>query len=109
MSINYTNSYIVHISNIKDKNELIKELSEQLKFPDYFGYNWDALYECLTDLSWIQERHIVIVHDFKLNIDIESLNTYLYLLYDANNKWKEKDEHTLEILFHQDGTSKRDY
>lgn len=40
MGIDYTNSFIVHISDIKDKNELIKELSEQLKFPDYFGYNW---------------------------------------------------------------------
>jgi len=45
------------------------------------------------------------VHDFKLNINAESLNTYLDLLYDANKKWKEKDEHTLEIVFHQDGAT----
>ena len=45
------------------------------------------------------------MHDFKLNINAESLNTYLDLLYDANKKWKEKDEHTLEIVFHQDGAT----
>lgn len=29
-------------------------LKEQLSFPDYYGYNLDALYDCLTDLPEIQ-------------------------------------------------------
>jgi RNAse (barnase) inhibitor barstar len=36
-------------------------LSSQLRLPDYFGYNLDALDEVLTDLEWIDEDKIIIV------------------------------------------------
>jgi hypothetical protein len=46
------------------KYDLLRALSTGLKFPSYFGYNWDALEECLNDLSWLGERtSVVIVHE----------------------------------------------
>ncbi len=45
------------------------------------------------------------MHNFKLNINTEPLNTYLNLLHEASQNWKEEKEHTLEIIFHQDGTT----
>ena len=30
-----------------------QEISHALRFPDYFGHNWDAVYDCLTDPSWL--------------------------------------------------------
>ncbi len=32
--------------------EMHDQFSERFEFPEYYGRNWDALYECLTDLSW---------------------------------------------------------
>ena len=29
--------------------------SKALSFPDYFGWNWDAFDECITDLSWLDD------------------------------------------------------
>jgi hypothetical protein len=35
-----------------DKNDFLDGLSSALAFPDWFGRNWDALEDCLADLSW---------------------------------------------------------
>lgn len=32
--------------------EFFNELSAALQFPLYFGHNWDAMDECLADMSW---------------------------------------------------------
>lgn len=46
------------------KEKLLGVLSQGLRFPNYFGWNWDALEECLQDLSWLPENaQIVIVHE----------------------------------------------
>lgn len=50
-------------ATIRTEHELFAALAEGLSFPDYFGYNWDALDECLGDLSWISEGRIVLIHD----------------------------------------------
>ncbi len=35
-----------------DKARLLENMASALGFPDWFGHNWDALEDCLTDLSW---------------------------------------------------------
>jgi hypothetical protein len=35
-----------------DKPALLHNMASALGFPDWFGHNWDALEDCLTDLSW---------------------------------------------------------
>jgi RNAse (barnase) inhibitor barstar len=42
----------VDLKKVTDKTSLLKKIAHELDFPDYFGMNWDALSDCLTDMSW---------------------------------------------------------
>ena len=49
---------------MKSVSTLFDEVSAAFQLPYYFGENWDALDECLGDLSWLQGRsYLVIVTD----------------------------------------------
>lgn len=56
---------VVHVpSAARGKEKVLGVLAKGLRFPSYFGWNWDALDECLRDLSWLGDvRKIAIVHD----------------------------------------------
>ena len=45
-------SFQVDCSRVHTKRRLLSVLARELAFPAYFGANWDALADCLTDLSW---------------------------------------------------------
>ena len=44
-----------------DDGELMDALASGFSFPDYFGRNWDAVEECLRDLSWLPADGYVLV------------------------------------------------
>lgn len=46
---------------IADKETFLKAFAEQLGFPDYFGHNWDAFYDCMTDLSWREGHNDLLI------------------------------------------------
>ncbi len=48
---------------ITDKAGFLRACAEALAFPSYFGRNWDAFEECLTDLSWAPARGYVLLYD----------------------------------------------
>jgi hypothetical protein len=50
---------------IRRKRELFGVLKKALQFPAYFGNNWDALNDCLRDLSRLgkEVQRVVLIHD----------------------------------------------
>ena len=48
--------------SITSKQALLATLATQLNFPDYFGGNWDALEECMADLSWLPIGPVIVRH-----------------------------------------------
>lgn len=51
----------INLKQILDKSSFLKTVAAALKFPSYFGMNWDALNDCLTDLSWKKAAGFVII------------------------------------------------
>jgi len=47
---------------ISEKTELMQTIAKALGFPHWFGGNWDALEDCLTDLSWREAAgHVLLL------------------------------------------------
>lgn len=44
-----------------DKASTLDAIAAAMSFPDYFGRNLDALYDMLTDLSWLPHGEHVLI------------------------------------------------
>lgn len=95
-------NYIATIENIRNGDNLLEQLSEKLKFPNYFGNNWDALNDCLGDLNWIDQRNIIIVHRTPIQLSKDEISIYIRILTRSMNewlKWHDGTIHQLEVVF----------
>jgi RNAse (barnase) inhibitor barstar len=84
------------------KQELLARLAQGLSFPDHFGENWDALIDCLSDLSWVQAPEIVIDHAEVPQLSTRDLRLYLESLIDAAERRTPGVLPRLRILFRND-------
>ncbi len=50
-----------NMRGIKTEAALLSRISEALSFPSYFGTNWDALSDCLRDLSWLNPKGVLLL------------------------------------------------
>lgn len=46
-----------------DDSRLFDELAAALQFPYYFGENWNAVWDCITDLNWLKGASLLIIFD----------------------------------------------
>jgi hypothetical protein len=75
---------------------LFDEVGAALQFPYYFGENWPALDDCITDLEWVPRRagYVLVLTDADVVLDDESdaLNVLCRVLTDAVAEWAEPVE-----------------
>ncbi|MBR0705334.1 barstar family protein [Bradyrhizobium liaoningense] len=86
--------------SITTKRALLTAIATQLSFPDYFGGNWDALEECIRDLSWLPSGRVLVTHvDVPLVEDVRSAMVYVAILKGAASKLSTSEHHPLSIVF----------
>lgn len=86
-------------AGLASREALFEALSPALALPDYFGRNWDALSDCLRDLSWIKHRRVLILHEDVPMQRQDERSTYLDVLADAVRDWKRDEDHELIVGF----------
>ncbi|NMG76347.1 barstar family protein [Aromatoleum diolicum] len=82
------------LTNCNDKADFLRRIAGALHFPDWFGHNWDALADCLRDLSWLPADGYVIVleHADRLRVAAEGdFTTALEILEETARDWAEED------------------
>ena len=98
---NTPNAYIAVLpAQISSSAELLQQLSISLKLPTYFGFNWNALDECLQDFHWLPEKAILLFHCDLPSLPDKDLMTYIDILSTTGNYWDGNNtKHTFTIVF----------
>jgi hypothetical protein len=78
---------------MRTEQQLFDELAAALQFPYYFGENWDALNECVADLSWLPAEGYLLVITDGAQILADSSETeweiFVRQMNDAGHEWSE--------------------
>lgn len=83
--------FTVDLAGAYDKLTLLERTAAALEFPAWFGGNWDAWFDCLTDLGWIAPAPgylVMLRHAADLQQAVpEVLDTAAAIAEDANTVW----------------------
>ena len=78
----------VALHGAKTKEALLEAIAASLAFPHWFGANWDALEDCLSDLSWLPASGYVLVIEHAQPGD--DLGVLIDVLRSAAEWWSER-------------------
>jgi RNAse (barnase) inhibitor barstar len=82
----------------RDYAALHNEVAAALQFPGYYGENWDAMDECVTDLEWMPAPwYLIHVNGIErlLPDDEKGFGIFLGILDDAGRRWADPDSRGL--------------
>jgi len=86
-------------TSTQGKQQLLRRIAEGLSFPDYFGENWDALIDSLSDLSWCGTSEAIIDHAGIPHLPPRDLRLYLESLIDAVDRRTAHGLPRLRLIF----------
>lgn len=72
------------------KEALMQRIAQALDFPQWFGGNWDALEDCLTDLSWSKAGGHVLLIEGAEGLSGDERGTLIDILASAASSWAER-------------------
>jgi len=85
--------FLVDGKQIHNKTSFLKAVAKTFNFPDYFGMNWDALNDCITDSTLFSNKGALIVFSdsgqFRLSAN-DDWQTAINIFLDAADFWKAK-------------------
>lgn len=77
---------------VSEKQAAIAAIAQALDFPDWFGQNLDALYDSLSDLSWLPAGEYVLVVPVNLDSSVSEV------LRDAAKRTAESGDRKLRVI-----------
>ena len=86
---------------IEKKEQFLNHAAVAMKFPSHLGNNWDAFYDCLTDLEWVKAQGYVVYFDHTDQFESHhesQLETVMELFQDAVEFWKSEGRGMLVLL-----------
>ena len=83
--------------DLKD-GDALRAISRALQFPDWFGDNWDALEDCLADLSWRREDGRVLVFSNWQALSSDDLGVLLDVLRSSAEFWSGRGRPFFAVL-----------
>lgn len=90
--------------SINSRLDLFNFYNKEFEFPSYFGQNWDAFYDCLSDLSWLDIKGVLLFHSALPQLNKEDMAQYVRILNDIT-KDRTKDDVSFKIFFHKNNES----
>lgn len=81
---------IVTITLGAAKAGMLESIAAALDFPEWFGGNWDALEDSLTDLSWREHRPLALL--FRNATPGDDLGILLDILASSAEYWREREQ-----------------
>lgn len=85
--------FYIDLQSVEDKQAFFKVMKNALDFPEYFGMNWDALNDCLTDLSWrMPVGYVIVLNNFDIfsHNNQNSADKALKIFNSSAMYWKQK-------------------
>lgn len=76
----------IEVGDCRDIDDVLREIGAALHFPIWYGNNFDALHDCLTDLDWHPAKRIAIELaglEILRQQDPEALSTLIEVLQSA--------------------------
>lgn len=97
----------VDLADCHSKADLLTRMAQTLSLPVDFGHNWDALSDCLRDLSWLESNGYVLLIDHSTELRQarpKDFNTLLDIFDDTAAFWLDAGTSFFVFLQLADGT-----
>lgn len=83
--------------DLKD-GDALRAIARALRFPDWFGGNWDALEDCLSDLSWRPgDGHVLVFRNWQA-LASDDLGVLIDVLRSAAEFWSGRGRPFFAVL-----------
>ncbi len=82
----------VDLAKARSKEAMLAAIASSLRFPAWFGSNWDALSDCLLDMGWLPALGYVIVLEHSDGIHARAEDDFVTLmqtLQEVADEWRE--------------------
>jgi RNAse (barnase) inhibitor barstar len=86
-------AFRVNLVKAGDKEQMLAAVAKALKFPDWFGHNFDALADCLADMSWKPAEGYLVLLEHCDGIHGRAEQDFvstLQIFEQAANDWREE-------------------